>query len=439
MSLRSSCFVELGAAIPSFTPRLARGWGKVKRDCIRSMRGTAPVSLMLSFHSRSLPWTLASILALFGCAAAHAQTQAAAPAAAAAKTASIPNASIPNADPTRPESQLPLTIVRDPVLSPDAAQNMPKNQGVAIAKQAGTNQYVLHQNVDEVLLRCAVVDSKGNLVAGLGKSDFRVFEDGMPQTIQSFQHHDQPASIGLLIDNSGSMRDKRSAVDAAALELIRESNPKDTAFVVNFSDRAYLDQGFTSNVDAIQKGLSHFDSAGTTAIYDAVDASADELSRGAKWPGQVLVIITDGDDDASRLTLEQTIHRVQQLGGPVVYSIGLLYEADSKQAAKQAHDALETLSEETGGIAYFPRSLDEVQGVAQQIARDIRNEYVLGYNPPPASAAVQYRTVRVEAQAKGYARLIVRTRKGYYAKAHALTTTSSPAPAAASPTRTPAQ
>jgi VWFA-related protein len=387
---------------------------------------------MLSFQSRSLPWTLASILALFGSVTAPVWAQTVPPAAGSTTT----TPAIPNADPTRPEVQPPLDVVRDPVLSPEVADNTPKNQGTAIAKQSGSNAYVLHENVDEVLLRCAVLDNKGNLVTNLTQSDFQVWEDGIPQTIRSFEHHDQPASIGLLVDNSGSMRDKRAAVDSAALELIRESNPKDTAFVVNFSDRAYLDQGFTSNIDAIEKGLSRFDSAGPTALYDAVDASADELSKDAKWPAQVLVIITDGEDDASRLTLQQAIHRVQQLGGPVVYTIGLLYDADSKQEAQQARDALETLSDETGGIAYFPRSLDEVQGVAEQIARDIRNEYVLGYNPPPASVAGAFRTVRVEAQARGYAHLIVRTRKGYYAKAHSLAPSSasgSTAPAAHTP------
>lgn len=342
---------------------------------------------------------------------ARAQAPAQMPAQVAAQTQGRPTPE--QADPTRHQLQPRLDVDRDPVLSPDPADNEVGSTASALTKDANSNVYTLRQNVEEVLLRCAVVDAKGNLVDNLTQGNFRVWEDGVPQTISSFQHRDQPASIGLLVDNSGSMLDKRAAVNAAALELVKESNPKDTAFVVNFSDRAYLDQGFTSDFDAIQKGLAHFDSRGPTALYDAVDASANELAQHAKWPEQVLVIVTDGRDDASRLSLEQTVRRVQQLGGPVIYTIGLLYEADSKEEAQQAHDVLETLSAETGGLAYFPRSLDEVQGIAEMVARDIRNQYIVGYHSPDISKG-GYRTVRVEAQANGYGKLIVRTRKGYY-------------------------
>jgi len=352
--------------------------------------------------------------------AVYAQNASAKPVGQAGQTA-------PDMDPTVRQIQPRLDIDRDPVLSPDSADNAPASEGKELTKDAVSNVFTLRQNVDEVLLRCAVVDSKGKLVDGLKQGDFRVWEDGVPQTVTSYQHRDQPASIGLLIDNSGSMRDKRAAVNAAALELIKGSNPQDAAFVVNFSDRAYLDQGFTSDVAALQKGLAHSDSKGPTAMYDAVAASANELARHAKWPEQVLLIITDGKDDASRLTLEQTIHRVQQLGGPVVYAIGLLYEADSKKEAQEEQQVLETLAAETGGIAYFPRSLEEVNGIAETVARDIRNQYIIGYHSSRPSSEGGYRTVRAEAQANGYGRLIVRTRKGY------LPGQTTQAPAAAKP------
>ncbi len=322
----------------------------------------------------------------------------------------------PEPDFTKPQPQLGLEIDRDPVTSPDMEDTATKGQGKELTKESSGNVYTLRQNVDEVLLRCAIVDGKGNLVNDLKQGDFRVWEDGVPQTISSYLHRDQPASIGLLVDNSGSMLDKRSAVDEAALQLIRASNPQDSAFVVNFSDRAYLDQGFTSDPAVLAKALAHTDAKGPTAMYDAVAASANELARHARWPQQVLLVITDGRDDASRLTLQQTIHRVQQLGGPVVYAIGLLYEAGSKQEAEQERQILETLTAETGGLAYFPASLDEVNGIANLVAADIRNQYVLGYHSTNASSQGGYRTVRVEAQANGRARLIVRTRKGYLPK-----------------------
>lgn len=328
-------------------------------------------------------------------------------------------------DPTQPESQPSLSVDHDPVLSPDTAANAPLNppptpganhpgQTSQIEKGQG-GIYTLQENVNEVLLNCTVVDEKGRLVKDLSQADFRVWEDGAPQTIASFQHRDLPVSMGLLVDNSGSMTDKRAAVTAAALDLVKASNPDDSAFVVNFSDRAYLDQGFTSNVSLLQRGLSRFDARGTTALYDAVAASADELANHAKQPKQVLLIITDGADNASRLSLEQAIRRVQNLSGPVVYSIGLLYD-DDRNEARDARHALETLSAETGGIAYFPQSLEDVRPIAAEVAQDIRNQYIIGYHSTESNRVETYRTVRVEASARGHGKLIVRTRKGYYPK-----------------------
>jgi VWFA-related protein len=273
----------------------------------------------------------------------------------------------------------------------------------------------MHQDVDEVLLACAVVDEKGRIVSDLSSGDFRVWEDGVQQTTTSFLHQDQPISLGIVVDNSGSMLDKRAAVNAAALHLLRASNPRDSTFIVNFSDRAFLDQGFTSDLAALDRGLSHFDSKGTTAMYDAVAASADELAHHGKLPKQVLLVITDGADNASRLELEQAIRRVQGLGGPVVYAIGLLYDAD-KDEATRARTALERLSSETGGIAYFPRSLEDVDSIAAEVAHDIRDQYTIGYRSSKPASMEGYRTVRVEANAAKHGKLVVRTRKGYYAR-----------------------
>ncbi|MBV8629544.1 MAG: VWA domain-containing protein [Silvibacterium sp.] len=319
-------------------------------------------------------------------------------------------------DPTKAETQPDLSLERDPILSPDPADNAPAGAVAAPLQKAQNNIYTFRRDVDEVLLNCTVVDEKGRLVKDLNRGDFRVWEDEVPQTIASFQHQDLPVSMGILVDNSGSMRDKRAAVNAAALDLVRASNPQDAAFIVNFSDDAYIDQDFTSNVSLLEKGLSHVDSKGGTALYDAVFASANELARHAKQPKQVLLIITDGADNASRLTLEQTIRRVQDLGGPVVYSIGLLFDNDNKEKVRHAKAALETLSAETGGIAYFPKSLDDVDEIAGQVAQDIRNQYTIGYHATKAASLGGYRTVRVEAEAHGHAKLIVRTRKGYYPK-----------------------
>jgi VWFA-related protein len=319
-------------------------------------------------------------------------------------------------DYTRREIQPSQDVDRDPVPSPDTIGNpsVPSGNSMSSTGEGNNKVYTLHENVDEVLLNCTVVDEQGRLAGDLGKNAFRVWEDGVPQTIIAFEHRDVPVSIGILVDNSGSMRDKRAAVDEAALDLVRHSNPQDAAFVVNFSEKAFLDQGFTSNISALERGLSHYDARGTTAIYDAVAASADELSHHAKWPKQVLLIITDGADNASRLTLQQAVRRVQNLGGPVVYTIGLLYDNDDKKEAARAKDALQGLSDETGGIAYFPKSLDQVDSIANEVARVIRNQYTLGYHSTKPVSMGGYRRVTVEAQAPNHGKLAVKTRNGYY-------------------------
>jgi Ca-activated chloride channel homolog len=365
------------------------------------------------------------ILAALLCAAALSAIGQTAPSAAPQRPSVAPRQTAPAVqnDPRRPEIQPNLSVDRDPIPSPDPepvaeapnpnAPNAPANAGEIQKGQNGV--YTLHENVDEVLLSCTVIDEKGHPVEGLTQADFRVWEDNAPQRVSSFRHQDQPVSIGLLIDNSGSMRDKRTAINRAALNLMRESNHEDTAFVVNFNDRAFLDQGFTTDLVALNRGLSHFDSKGTTALYDAVAASADELAKHAKFPKQVLLIVSDGADNASHLTEQKTIQRVQDLGGPVVYSIGLLYDADQREY-QLAHEALQTLSDDTGGIAYFPASLDEVDTIASEVARDIRNQYTVGYHSTKPASLGGFRVVHVEAYGRKGARLIVRTRRGYYAK-----------------------
>ncbi|MGA8729375.1 MAG: VWA domain-containing protein [Terracidiphilus sp.] len=322
-------------------------------------------------------------------------------------------------DPTRPEVQPPLDVDRDPIPSPDIDTSVEANKtspNRAVEAPKGQGIYTMHTEVDEVLLDCTVIDDKGRTVSGLTRNDFRVWEDGAPQTINSVQHQDVPVSMGLLVDNSGSMLDKRAAVNDAAFNLVKESNPKDEAFVVNFSDRAFLDQGFTSDLVALNRGLSRSDSKGMTALYDAVAAAADELSKHGKRRKEVLLIITDGADNASRLNLQEAIRRVQDLGGPVVYCVGLLFDTE-KEEGERARTALERLSEETGGVAYFPQSLQDVNRIAAEVAHDIRDQYTVDYHSSKPASLGGYRTVHVEAVGPNQHKLIVRTRRGYYAKA----------------------
>jgi Ca-activated chloride channel family protein len=313
-----------------------------------------------------------------------------------------------------------LTVDRDPAPSPDAdppAQSQTgAPQGVGLGKiEREGGKYTLRADAYEVRLNATVLDGSGRSVQTLTKDAFSVYEDGTPQTIASFRHEDLPVSLGLLIDSSGSMYDKRSAVEKAALDFVKLSNPEDEEFLVDFSWEAFIDQDFTNDIDKLQQGLGYIKSSGGTAIYDALVASADYLSKNAKHPKQVLLLVTDGEDNASTATLEQTIRRIQDLDGPVIYCVGLLFGDDTdKRESRHARRVLETLAEQTGGAAYFPKSIKDVDAVAAVVAQDIRTQYTISYHSTKSPTLGGYREVHVEAKAKSFGRLSVRTRSGYY-------------------------
>jgi VWFA-related protein len=329
----------------------------------------------------------------------------------------VPGVSTPLTAPTPQTPQAsqasqapPLTVDRDPVRSPDVE---PPSAAAGTIRKEGSG-FVLHTDVEEVVLNATVLEGN-KLVPDLKADNFQVFEDQAKQTIISFQHTDLPVSIALVVDNSGSMARKRPSVNKSTLDLIQASNPQDEAFVVNFSDEAFIDQEFTSDVNKLRDGLGHIESRGGTALYDAVVASADKLAEDAKRPKQVLILITDGEDNASSLNLEQTIRRVQQLSGPVIYSIGLLFGDEMSHAeVRHARRALEMLSTETGGMAFFPKSIEQIDQIAAEVARDIRNQYTLGYRSTKPTTEPGFRHVQVNAEAKGMGKLTVRTRTGYF-------------------------
>lgn len=277
---------------------------------------------------------------------------------------------------------------------------------------AGTNNgvFVFRKEVDEVTLHATVVDEKNRLITNLDRSAFSVLENNQPQQIRSFRREDLPVAMGIVIDNSGSMREKRDEVNKAALNLVRSSNPQDQVFVVNFSDEYYLDQEFTSDIKKLQAALEKVEARGGTALYDAVVASWTDQLAHSPLQRKVLFVVTDGDDDASQLSLEQAMHALQRENGPVVYAIGLLGE----EKARKAKRALQLMADRTGGIAFFPPTLNEVDEISRTVAHDIRSQYTITYAPTTAKTVAGFRTIHVDAHAKPYKKLTVRTRTGYY-------------------------
>ena len=287
---------------------------------------------------------------------------------------------------------------------------IPGSEVGAVTKSG--DRYTFRSQVNEVTLSATVLDSRRHLVTNLAPTNFAIYEDNQPQKITSFKREDIPVSIGIVVDNSGSMRTKRAAVTKAVLNLIQASNPQDEVFVVNFNDDPYLDQDFTNKLGPLHEALDRVDSRGGTALYDAVIASADHLAKGAKKEKKVLLVVTDGVDNESRESLESAIRKVQDDNGPTIYTIGILGD---EPGIKRAKRALQSLSDQTGGVAFFPKDLMEVDEISQEVARDIRNQYSLTYKPSNPRSNGGYRKVKVEARAPGYKDLQVRTRDGYFA------------------------
>jgi VWFA-related protein len=264
-----------------------------------------------------------------------------------------------------------------------------------------------------VTLHVSVVDAGGQFVPGLKIENFRVFENDAQQKISVLRQEDAPVSMGLLIDNSGSMRDKRPSVNVAALTFIRTSNPEDEAFVAHFNQNYSFDlnKAFTSDLGELGKALEETESRGSTALFDAILTSLDRLKSGYNTK-KVLLIVSDGEDNSSHNDLQATLDRVKH-SNVMIYAVGLFAEED-KTSAERARQALTTITQATGGAAFFPGTPQEVASICTQIAYDIRHQYTIGYYPPNPGDRT-FKTVRVEVTPPaGVDKLVVRTRTGYF-------------------------
>lgn len=289
---------------------------------------------------------------------------------------------------------------------------------LALAAAAGAqqpltpdDQTVIRVDTRLVVLHCAVVDRKGGLITNLPQSAFKVYENKVEQPIRLFKREDVPVSLGIVIDNSGSMREKRARVEAAALRLVKASNRQDEVFVVNFNDEAYLDVPFTSDITKLEEGVARIDSRGGTALRDAVSMSIDYLKQEGKKDKKVLLVITDGNDTASTgVTLEKLVEKVHR-SEVLIYGIGILGKEDARDR-KRAMRAIDAMTRASGGASYYPGDVAEVEQIAEQVAHDIRNQYVIAYSPLNQNLDGTFRSIRVVTTGGRYS---VRTRSGYYA------------------------
>jgi Ca-activated chloride channel homolog len=280
----------------------------------------------------------------------------------------------------------------------------------AVALLPDNQQTTIRTNVNLVQLQATVKDVKGHAVAGLEKGAFQLFVDDVLQPITVFQGEDAPVTAGIVIDNSASMAPKREEVIAAALAFARASNPKDEMFVVHFNNRARfgLPEGtrFTGNISELEAAIAAFELGGTTAFYDAL-MTAESQFRWAGYPRKVLLTITDGGDNSSRSTMAEAIDGATK-AGVVIYSIGI-FAADNRDRNPKV---LSEIAQQTGGKAFFPEQVNDVTNICISVAREIRNQYTLGF---PGAEDGQFHRIRVTAKDPRYGPLEVHTRTGYFA------------------------
>lgn len=278
----------------------------------------------------------------------------------------------------------------------------------AIAQEA---EPVFRSDAPLVELHATVTDKEGHLLMDLPQSAFKVFENDAEQEIKVFRHEDAPVSLGLIVDNSASMLKKRSRVAAALLTLIRASNPGDEAFIVNFNQAPSLARDFTRDPAQLEAALAKIDSNGETAMRDALSMGLEHLKRLAKNDKKVLLVITDGEDNSSTVTQER-LSRAAIQSGVLIYAIGLLSEENERDSAL-ARRHLDSLTLATGGEAFYPNELAEVDGIATHVAHDLRNQYTIAYSPSETRRDGSFRRIRVTISAPPDA--VVKTRTGYYA------------------------
>jgi Ca-activated chloride channel homolog len=288
-------------------------------------------------------------------------------------------------------------------------------------KQEKDKDYTLSVETLEVQLPVSVLDKDGHPVDGLKQEHFQIFEDKVQQTIKAFRHEDIPLSLGLVIDNSGSMRNKRERVNSSALAFVRESNPEDETFIIDFDDSAYLEQDFTGSIGDLIDALENVDARGETALYDALYLAADHVTKAGKKDKKALLVVSDGEDNASKYGINKVIEALRQ-SKVTLYAVGLLEEDDQrgglfkKPPSKKAKEDLLKFAEITGGQAFFPKGLDEVEQIVKGIAHDIRNHYTIAYTPTNTKLDGTWREVTVKINApKNTPKVTWRTKQGYYA------------------------
>jgi len=302
-----------------------------------------------------------------------------------------------------------------------AQESQPAESQAAGDDSDGLPKFRIGVNVDLVTIYASAVDRNNHFVSGLERGQFRVLEDGVEQKIESFVQEDVPISMGIVLDLSGSMRGKIEQVNRAALAFIQAGNPGDEFFLIGFNDDVELLQDYTGDIDEISDALENTVVAGGTHLYDAVYLGVEKAQAGSRSK-KALVVITDGDDKASYYSLKELISKIRE-SNVQVFCVGLLDDMPKKgifsrwsnSEEKKYHDALASISEETGGNAFFLRESTGIRGIVDEIARDLRGQYSIGYFSSNTARDGTYRTVKIELTGNKTGGMKIRHRRGYSA------------------------
>jgi VWFA-related protein len=303
------------------------------------------------------------------------------------------------------ESLLSILLLCGAALAQEAAVFPP-------APIADGSEAVFRSDTRLVEVHATVTDQNGQLLTNLPKSAFKISENDVPQEIKVFKREDAPVSLGLIIDNSASMLVRRDQVNAAALKLVQASNKEDEVFVMTFNDKIALVQDFTHNISQLEKSLKKIESTGATAMRDALSLGLEHMKRLARNDKKVLLVVTDGEDNSSFEDLAKVVRQAQQ-DGILIYAIGLLTDETERSATVAKHD-LDTLTVATGGEVFYPKDLSEVNGIAEHVAKDLRNQYTIAYNPINQAQDGTFRRIKLTVDVPGAK---VQTRSGYFADA----------------------
>jgi Ca-activated chloride channel family protein len=273
--------------------------------------------------------------------------------------------------------------------------------------------YQISVNVNLVVLHATVRDRKGGIVSDLREQDFKIYEDGLRQSIRLFRHEDLAVTVGLVIDHSGSMQRKLADVIAAARAFVQYSHPEDQMLVVNFNENVTLGLPaavkFTNSPDELAAAIWNTATTGKTALYDAVFYAQERLDGGNRNK-KALILMSDGGDNASTHRLDDVL-KMAGRSNVLIYMIGIFDENDPGRNP----GVLKRLGKATSGEAFFPGQLSEVSCICERLARDIRDQYTLGYGSTNTTRSGAYRVIRVVAGTAKHGKLVVRARDGYIA------------------------